>query len=78
MKVGTTKDQGLYDKPLAAVHVGALAAGTLPQYQYQYTYSTLRFTPLSVFTVLIQLSEQLLTCLFFWKEVNAVQLRFTV
>ena len=32
MKVGTTKDQGLYYKPSAAVHPGALAAGTLPQY----------------------------------------------
>ena len=30
MKVGTTKDQGLYNKPSAAVHPGALAAGTLP------------------------------------------------
>ena len=27
-----TKDQGLYNKPSAAVHPGALAAGTLPQY----------------------------------------------
>ena len=33
MQVGTTKDQGLYNKPSAAVHPGALAAGTLPQYQ---------------------------------------------
>ena len=32
MKVGATKDQGLYNKPSAAVHPGALAAGTLPQY----------------------------------------------
>ena len=32
MQVGTTKDQGLYNKPSAAVHAGALAAGTLPQY----------------------------------------------
>ena len=32
MQVGTTKDQGLYNKPSAAVHSGALAAGTLPQY----------------------------------------------
>ena len=32
MQVGTTKDQGLYNKPSAAVHPGALAAGTLPQY----------------------------------------------
>ena len=32
MQVGVTKDQGLYNKPSAAVHPGALAAGTLPQY----------------------------------------------
>ena len=32
MQVGTTKDQGLYNKPLAAVHPGALADRTLPQY----------------------------------------------
>ena len=32
MQVGTTKDQGLYNKPSAAVHPGSLAAGTLPQY----------------------------------------------
>ena len=32
MQVGTTKEQGFYIKPSAAVHVGALAAGTLPQY----------------------------------------------
>ena len=32
MQVGTTKDQGVYNKPSAAVHPGALAAGTLPQY----------------------------------------------
>ena len=32
MQGGTTKDQGLYNKPSAAVHPGALAAGTLPQY----------------------------------------------
>ena len=31
MQVGTTKDQGLYKKRSAAVHPGALAAGTLPQ-----------------------------------------------
>ena len=30
MQVGTTKDQGLYNKPSAAVHPEALAAGTLP------------------------------------------------
>ena len=32
MQVATTKDEGLYNKPSAAVHPGALAAGTLPQY----------------------------------------------
>ena len=32
VQVGKTKDQGLYNKPSAAVHPGALAAGTLPQY----------------------------------------------
>ena len=32
VQVWTTKDQGLYNKPSAAVHPGALAAGTLPQY----------------------------------------------
>ena len=32
MQVGTTKDQSLYNKPSAAVHPGALTAGTLPQY----------------------------------------------
>ena len=32
MQVGTTKDQGLYNKPSAAVHPGALAAETLPHY----------------------------------------------
>ena len=31
MQEGTTKDQGLYNKLSAAVHPGALAAGTLPQ-----------------------------------------------
>ena len=29
MQVGMTKDQGVYNKPLAEVHPGALAAGTL-------------------------------------------------
>ena len=32
VQVGTTEDQGLYNKPSAAVHPGALAAGTLTQY----------------------------------------------
>ena len=33
VEVGTTKDQDLYNKPSAAVHPGALAARTLPQYK---------------------------------------------
>ena len=32
MQVGTTKDQVLYSKSSAAVHPGALAAATVPQY----------------------------------------------
>ena len=40
MLVGTTKDQGLYNKLSAAVHSGALAAGTLPQHN-TIQYSTL-------------------------------------
>ena len=32
MQLGTTKGQGLYSTPSAAVHPGALATGTLPQY----------------------------------------------
>ena len=32
VQVGKTKDQGLYNKTSAAVHSGALAAGTLAQY----------------------------------------------
>ena len=32
MEVGETKDQDLYNKPSAAVHPGALAVGTLTQY----------------------------------------------
>ena len=36
MQVGTTKDQGLYNKLSATVHPGALAAGTLPQYNTIY------------------------------------------
>ena len=39
MQVGTTKDQGLYNKPSAAVHPGALAARTLSQYSTTILYS---------------------------------------
>ena len=53
MQVGTTKDQGLYNKPSAAVRPGVLAAGTLPQYSILYirwggecaASRLLRFTP---------------------------------
>ena len=37
VQVGTTKDQGFYNKPSAAVHPGPLAAGTLPQYDTSVT-----------------------------------------
>ena len=37
MQVGTNKDQGLYNKPSAAVHKGSLAAGTLPQCNQKFT-----------------------------------------
>ena len=30
VQVGTTKDQGLYNKPSVAAYPGALATGTLP------------------------------------------------
>ena len=37
MQVGTTKDQGLYNKPSATVHPVTLAAWTLPQYNTKNT-----------------------------------------
>ena len=40
MQVGTTKDQGLYNKPSSAVHPGALAAVTVPQYTIGVSYSS--------------------------------------
>ena len=40
MQVGTTKDQGLYNKPSAAVHPRALAVRTLPQYNTVFTEPT--------------------------------------
>ena len=54
-RVGTTKDQGLYNKPSAVVHPGALAAGTLPQYNtirhhddlLAQTFETMRFSSAS-------------------------------
>ena len=47
MQVGTTKDQSLYNKPSAAVHPGALTAGTLPQYNTRHAPSWLivKFAP---------------------------------
>ena len=44
MQVGTTKDQGLYNKRSTAVHPGALTAGTLPQYS---TTDLLQVAPLT-------------------------------
>ena len=44
MQVGTSKDQGLYNKPSAAVHPGVLAAGTLSQY------STILYTQKRIMT----------------------------
>ena len=44
MHVGTTEDQGLYNKPSAAVHPGALAAVTLPQYTIQYSIDRMLLT----------------------------------
>ena len=43
MQVGTTKDQGLYNKPSAAVPPVALVAGTLPQYNNSQTAVTYQF-----------------------------------
>ena len=39
VREGMTKDQGLCNKPSAAVHLGALAARTLPQYNCQFLHS---------------------------------------
>ena len=48
MQVGRTKEQGLYNKPSAAVHPGALAAGTLLQY------NTNNFSNSSLYKILVQ------------------------
>ena len=42
VQVGTTKDQGLYNKPSAALHPEVLAAGTLPQYK-TVQYNTIQY-----------------------------------
>ena len=47
MQIGKTKDLGSYNKPSAAVHAGALAAGTLPQYNTLHTVVT--FLPKRIF-----------------------------
>ena len=63
MQVGTTKDQGLYDKPSTAVHPGTLAAGTLPKYSntWPVTNSSLR-SP----TLLITVSVYIILPLFLY------------
>ena len=45
MQVGTTKDQGLYNKPSAAVHPGPLAAGTLPRYNTIHDNYSINWSP---------------------------------
>ena len=51
MQVGKTKDQGLYNKPSATVHPGALAVGTLLQYNIAWDFQLLLYPlyPISVF-----------------------------
>ena len=44
MQVGKTKDQGLYNKPSAAVHPGALAGGTLLQHNTPDSHCSREFT----------------------------------
>ena len=44
MQVRKTKDQDLYNKPSAAVHSGALAAETLPQYNVHGRYIIGKFS----------------------------------
>ena len=48
MQVGATTDQGLYNKPSAAVHPGALATGTLPQYNTSHYITTFHMTSCSI------------------------------
>ena len=48
MQVGTAKDQGLYNKPSAAVHPGALAPGTPPQYNTIHTLVDVEMTVLKI------------------------------
>ena len=51
MRVGTTKDQGLYNNPSAAVHPGALAAETLLQYN-TIQYNTIQYNTIHSLKVL--------------------------
>ena len=66
MQVGTTKDQGLYNKPSAAVQPGALADWTLPQCLYVHTsknaeiYTPVRNQPSEMSRILLLLSEFLI------------------
>ena len=54
MQVGTTKDQGLYNKPSVAVHPGALANGTLLQYStIQYNKIQYKTTPIPTGNVIV-------------------------
>ena len=58
MQVGTTKDQGLYNKPSAAVHPGALAAGTLT-YIHTYIHAYIPLCSKRLTAVTIQLTLEL-------------------
>ena len=56
MQVGTTKDRGLYNKPSDTVQPGALAAGTLPQYNTFTLSYTLIYMDVLLFVVFCVLS----------------------
>ena len=57
MQVGRTKDQGLYNKPSAAVHPGAFATGTLLQYN----------TPIQTGIEALITSYTMATVLLYWR-----------
>jgi hypothetical protein len=56
VQVGKTKYQGLYNKPYAAVHPGALAAGTLLK-KLNFTNTNCRYQSTNLFQMLCNKSE---------------------
>ena len=56
VKVGKTKDKGLYNKLSAAVRPGALAAGTLPQYN-TIQYNAMQYNTIPTITNLRELLQ---------------------